>query len=217
MIQRKAKNALRLVPMDGTEPSDDDLLAAAARGEERAFAVLVRRHADRLRALAYRLTGDGADADDLVQEAFCRAFEQAPRWRREGIKFSTWAYRVIMNLAADRARRLKVRKPVALEDISEPVDAQPDAQAYLHDKGRRAAVNAAIAALPDRQRQAVVLTYGEGLSNAETADAMGVSVEAVEAALTRARTSLRDSLREQGWMEEEDGDGQDRRSTRSPR
>lgn len=194
---------LSYLPMVDHNQSDDELLALTARGEERAFALLVSRHADKLRALAFRLTGNGADADDLVQEGFCRAFVQARTWRQEGIKFSTWLYRVVTNLAFDRTRRLKLRRPVALDDIAEPVDGRPSALDHITEEERRRAVNAAIEALPERQRQAIVLTYGEGLSNAEVAGMIGVSVEAVEAALTRARAALRQQLRHHGWMAED--------------
>lgn len=200
-----------------SDAKDDDLLAATARGEERAFALLVERHAERARGLAYRLTGNAADADDLVQEAFCRAFVQSRNWRQEGIRFSTWLHRVITNLAADRARRLKVRKPVALDDVIDPVDDRPDALEALTETARRKAVNAAIGTLPERQRQVIALTYGEGLSNAEVAEAIGTSVEAVEAALTRARTGLRAALAAQGWMEEEKGDERETISARGAR
>jgi len=194
---------LSYLPMAESDQSDDDLLAATTRGEERAFALLVSRHADKLRGLAFRLTGNSADADDLVQEAFCRAFVQARTWRHEGIRFSTWLYRVVTNLAFDRSRRLKTRRLVALDAVAEPIDERPDALDNMNENERRQAVNKAISNLPERQRQVVVLTYGEGLSNAEVAGMIGITIEAVEAALTRARISLRDQLRESGWMTEE--------------
>lgn len=194
---------LSYLPMAESDQSDDDLLAATTRGEERAFALLVSRHADKLRGLAFRLTGNSVDADDLVQEAFCRAFVQAKTWRHEGIRFSTWLYRVVTNLAFDRSRRLKTRRLVALDAVAEPIDERPDALDNMNENERRQAVNKAISNLPERQRQVVVLTYGEGLSNAEVAGMIGITIEAVEAALTRARISLRDQLRESGWMTEE--------------
>lgn len=189
--------------MTPAEPSDDDLLAATARGEERAFGLLVARHAARARALAYRLTGNAADADDMVQDAFSRAFAQAAKWRAEGVRFSTWLHRVIVNQAADEARKRKIRRPVALEDALEPADERPLASEAMEASARAAALRQAIDGLPERQRQAVVLTYGSGLPNAEVAAVLGISVEAVEAALTRARASLKMDMRRSGWIEEQ--------------
>ena len=189
--------------MSGIDPPDDDaLLAAAARGEETAFRVLVERHGAQTRAFARRLAPDAAEADDFVQEAFTRLYRDARRWRSEGVKVSTWLARVVTNLAADAARRRSVRKPVALDDAPEVTDGRPDAESALIDAERRSALDRAIAALPERQRAAIQLTYGSGLANADVAVALGVTVEAVEAALTRARTALKAAMRAQGHLEE---------------
>lgn len=183
-------------------PSDDDLLAATARGEDRAFAALVARHAAKARALAFRLTRNAADADDLVQEAFTRAFTGAAKWRAEGVKFSTWLHRVVTNLAADRGRRQTVRKPTALDDAPDLVDERPDALERIETDARMAALRRAVDGLPERQKQAVLLTYGSGLPNAEVAEVLNTTVEAVEAALTRARQALKAEMRRDGWIEE---------------
>lgn len=188
--------------MSAVEPSDDDLLAATARGEERAFGALVARHAGRARALALRLTQNTADADDLVQEAFTRAFAAAARWQAQGIRFSTWLHRVVVNLAADEGRKRRVRRSVTLDEVPEAIDGRPDASEALERSERAAALRRAIAELPERQRQALVLTYGSGLPNAEVATVLGISVEAVEAALSRARSTLRRDMRKEGWIEE---------------
>lgn len=184
--------------------TDDALMTAAAAGDERAFRRLVDRHAGALRACAWRLTGNSADMDDLVQETFTRAFQIAPRWRNEGVKFTTWAYRVLTNLAIDAARRRKTRGETAMDLVPEPMDEQNDGallDARLETRGRNGALREAIRALPERQRQAVVLTYGSGLANAEVARILGVSIEAVEAALSRARAALKGQMREQGFLE----------------
>ncbi len=118
------------------------------------------------------------------------------------MKVSTWLARVVTNLAADAARRRSVRKPVALDDAPEVTDGRPDAESALIDAERRSALDRAIAALPERQRAAIQLTYGSGLANADVAVALGVTVEAVEAALTRARTALKAAMRAQGHLEE---------------
>jgi RNA polymerase sigma-70 factor (ECF subfamily) len=188
--------------MSAVEPSDDELLAAIARGEERAFGALVARHAGRARALALRLTRNAADADDLVQEAFSRAFTSAARWQAQGIRFSTWLHRVVVNLAADEGRKRRVRRSVTLDDVPETADGRPDASEALERGERAVALRRAIAELPERQRQALVLTYGSGLPNAEVATVLGISIEAVEAALSRARSALRREMRKEGWIGE---------------
>jgi RNA polymerase sigma-70 factor, ECF subfamily len=185
-----------------SDPSDDHLLAATARGEERAFRRLVDRHAGRARALALRLSRNDADADDLVQEAFTRAYERAGRWRSEGVKFSTWLYRVVVNLAADEGRKRAVRRSTPLDEAPEPVSDTRGADETIERDARARALRRAIDALPDRQREAVALTYGSGLPNAEVAAVLGVTVEAVEAALTRARSALKAEMRRTGWIEE---------------
>jgi RNA polymerase sigma-70 factor (ECF subfamily) len=184
------------------EPTDDALLAAAARGEERAFVRLVERHAGRARALALRLTRNAADADDLVQEAFARAYAGAKRWRSEGVRFSTWLHRVLVNMAADEARRRTVRRTGPIAEGQEFADERPSAAAELERRERAAALSKAIDALPHRQREVVVLTYGQGLSNAEAAEVLQTTTEAVEAALTRARSALKAGMRAAGWIEE---------------
>jgi RNA polymerase sigma-70 factor (ECF subfamily) len=188
--------------MTDDEPSDDELLAATARGEERAFGRLVARHASRARALALRLTRNAADADDLVQEAFTRAYTGAVRWRAEGVRFSTWLHRVLVNLAADEGRKKAVRRTGPIAEGQDFPSEQPDAFEDLERAERAKALRLAIDGLPERQRQAVVLTYGSGLPNAEVAAILGTTVEAVEAALTRARSALRGEMRKTGWIEE---------------
>lgn len=188
--------------MTEDEPSDDDLLAATARGEERAFGRLVARHAARARALALRLMRNAADADDLVQEAFTRAYTGASRWRAEGVRFSTWLHRVLVNLAADEGRKRAVRRTGPIAEGQDFPSDQADAFEDMERAERAKALRLAIDGLPERQRQAVVLTYGSGLPNAEVAEILGTTVEAVEAALTRARSALRGEMRKTGWIEE---------------
>lgn len=183
------------------ESSDDELVAASARGDERAFRRLVERHGPRTRSFARRLAGNSADADDYVQEAFTRLWRDAGRWRSEGIKLSTWLARVVTNLSADQARRARVRRSVTMEDAPEPADLGQSAETALIETERRSALDRAISALPERQRAVIALTYGTGLSNSEVATALDTTVEAVEAALTRGRAALKSAMRAQGLLQ----------------
>ncbi|MBI4182792.1 MAG: sigma-70 family RNA polymerase sigma factor [Proteobacteria bacterium] len=172
------------------DASDEDLMARVAAGDEEAFCRLARRNARLGFGLARRLTGSTADAEDVVQEALLRVWTHAPRWRPTAA-FRTWFYRVVVNLCLDRRRR---RAWVALEEADEPADPGPDAVALIERDETGRAVAAAVAGLPDRQRAALLLTYYEGLSNAETAVALATSVSAVETLLVRAKRALRRRL-----------------------
>lgn len=180
------------------EASDEDLMQRIARGDEAAFRLLARRYAARAIALARRITGNDADAEEVVQEALLRVWINAPRWRPFAA-FRTWFYRVVLNLCLSRRRRVPF---VALEAAGDPVDPSPEPGARLERAEADSLVAAAIAGLPDRQRAAIVLTYHEGLSNAEAAAVLETSVSGVEALLVRAKRSLREKL---GGML--DGDG----------
>jgi RNA polymerase sigma-70 factor (ECF subfamily) len=171
------------------EASDEDLMGRIAQGDEPAFRLLARRYAPRAIGLARRVTGNDADAEEIVQEALLRVWTNAPRWRPIA-SFRTWFYRVVLNLCLSGRRRVPF---LALEAAAEPVDiSDPAAELEREQADRRVA--AAIAALPDRQRAAIALTYHEGLSNAETAAVLQTSVSSVEALLVRAKRTLREKL-----------------------
>lgn len=174
------------------EDADDDaLLASSGEGDQRAFQTLVARHLARALSLARRMTGNVAEAEDVAQEAFLRAWQKAPDWRVGEARFSTWLYRVVVNLCLDRKRR----KPMApLEAAGDPLDPTPSAELRLAEDQRARLVASALASLPDRQRAALVLSYYEGVSNVEAAEALGVSVSALESLLVRARKALRAEL-----------------------
>jgi RNA polymerase sigma-70 factor (ECF subfamily) len=172
------------------EPSDHDLMARTASGDERAFRMLVDRHAGHALALARRMLGSGAIAEDMVQEAFLRVWRNAPRWRLQAA-FRTWLYRIVVNLCLNAKRRAPDLSLDAAGDAPDPAPAQ-DLQLEARQRGRGLAD--AVAALPERQRAAILLTYQEGLGNAEVADVLDTTVAAVEALLVRAKQSLRAAL-----------------------
>jgi RNA polymerase sigma-70 factor, ECF subfamily len=172
------------------EASDEELMSRIAGGDELAFRTLSRRHVARGLALARRVSRNAADAEEIVQEAFLRVWVNAPRWRPTA-SFRTWFYRVVLNLCFNRAR---TRPFAALEEAGDPADPGPDPAVQLEGRETDRAVAAAIASLPERQRAAIVLTYEEGLSNAETAAALDTSVSGVETLLVRAKRALRAAL-----------------------
>ena len=171
--------------------ADEGLMVRVGHGDAPAFQVLVHRHLQRTLDLARRMTTSASDAEEIAQEAFLRVWTTAPRWRPEGAQFRTWLYRIVVNLCLDRARR-KAFAPLAA--AGDPSDPAPDALAQLERQETQHRVSAAVRALPDRQRAALVLSYYQDLSNQEAAAVLGVSLSSLEALLVRARRSLRARL-----------------------
>ena len=172
------------------DDSDEALMARVAGGDERAFQLLSRRHLPAMLGLARRILGNAADAEDVAQEAFMRVWTHAPRWQPLA-QFRTWLTRVVINLCLDRKRRAPW---VELETAGDVVDPAPGAGEKAEDNERERMLAAAIEKLPVRQRSAIVLTYGDGMSNAQVAEILDTSVSAVETLLVRAKQNLRRTL-----------------------
>ncbi len=177
-----------------TEAPDAALLVAFANGDPTAGQVLVARLGPRLFAYAARVLGDRAEAEDVVQEAMMKLWKIAPDWRQGDAKVSTWMYRVTANLCTDRLRRRKTRGAVDIDSIAEPEADLQSAVEQMTEKDRADALQGALDALPDRQRQAVVLRHIEGLSNPEIAGIMDIGVEAVESLTARGKRALKAAL-----------------------
>ena len=173
----------------GSAPDDARLLARFAAGDRSAASLLTTRLAPRILQMAVRVLNDRAEAEDITQEAMLRLWRIAPDWQDGHAKVGTWLYQVALNLCRDRLRRRKGRN-VALEDVAEPSDETPSVAAQMQAATRLAALETALAALPDRQRQAVVLRHLQELSNPEIAEIMGISVEAVESLTARGKRAL---------------------------
>lgn len=172
--------------------SDEELMLRVARGDERAFGELTRRYLPRAVGIARRIVRSAADAEDIVQDAFLRLWINAPRWRPIS-SFRTWFYRVLVNLCLNHRRRAPF---IALDRAGDPPDPSAGAGERLEADEIDRALAAAIGALPARQRAAIVLSYREGLSNAEAAAVLDTSVSALETLLVRAKKSLRQTLHE---------------------
>lgn len=178
------------MPFDDLTLLDDDaLLVLYANGDPAAARVLTGRLAPKVHAHAWRLLGDAAEAEDITQEALLRLWRIAPDWRQGEARVTTWLYRVTANLATDRIRRRRGRN-VDLDAIPEPEDDQPRAEDRMQDAARAEALQDALATLPDRQRQAVVLRHIEGLANPDIAEIMAIGVEAVESLVARGKRGL---------------------------
>ncbi len=177
--------------MAAIDDPDEDLVRRVGQGDPAAIQALVARKLPRVLTLAQRMLGDAAEAEDVAQDAMLRAWRQAPRWTPGKAKFDTWLHRVALNLCYDRLRR---RREIPTEAPPDRPDEGPAPDRGLEAADTGARVNAALAGLPDRQREAVVLCHYQELSNIEAAAAMAISVEALESLLSRGRRALRQAL-----------------------
>ena len=189
-------------PRDGSGDADDqDLVRLARTGDRRSFGKLVLRYQSKIYRLARRMTATDEDAEDVLQEAFVKAYRSLPEFKGES-KFSTWLYRITVNLALMKLRKRKVDAvsldiPVRTEEGEVPRDFQngkPDPLANLMEKEAREVLDRAIAELPPSYRAVFVLRHVEGLSTGDTARILRVSVPAVKSRLHRTRTLLRSKL-----------------------
>ncbi len=167
---------------------DEDLVARVGRGDDVAVRQITIAKLPRILALATRLLRDQAEAEDVAQEVFVRVWRHARRWQPGRALFDTWLHMVTLNLCRDRLRRRR-EHPVA--HVVEQIDPAPAADQAISDGEDANAVAAAVAALPDRQREAILLVHYQDLTNIAAAEAMQVSVEALESLLARGRRSLR--------------------------
>ena len=185
---------------DATADADDGtLMQRVAAGDARALELIADRHTPMLFAVAWRMLGDAAEAEDVVQEAMTKAWVKAASWTPVGGGLGGWLRRIATNLCIDRQRK---RAFVSDAEIPERADDSPSADVLIDEARRQAAVAAAMQALPDRQRAAIVLTYYEGVSNAEAAAVLGIGVKALESLLVRARQGLSRSLVQMGMLQE---------------
>ena len=178
-----------------TESGDPDsaILRRIGAGDGAACALLVDRHLRRVTALAGHMLGNRADAEDVAQEVFLRVWKQAPKWRSGEAKFSTWLHRVTLNLCTDRLRRAET----GLNVIGDAASDAPLPDAGLQETAVVTRVQAALAQLPERQREAILLCHFQELGNIEAAAVLELSVEALESLLSRGRRRLRELLLEE--------------------
>ncbi|MBK3775585.1 RNA polymerase sigma factor [Azospirillum sp. YIM DDC1] len=179
--------------MTGLAAETDEVLMARIRaGDQAAYRTLVHRHLKRAYALARRMSGSDAEAEDIAQDAFLQVWQRRGHWTDEGAKFTTWLYRVVVNRCIDHKRRPAGED---LDSVPEPPDHAPDAVTHIQRRQVAARLRDAQDRLPPQQRAALALCYNEGLSSAEVATIMQISVTAVESLLKRARQQLRTLLR----------------------
>ena len=186
---------MKRTPPENSRGIDADLMARAAEGDRLAWQALYARHRDRVFRMARRFLGDNAPARDVTQEVFIALFAHAKRYRPSG-SFLSFVHRLTVNRCINlRAEAFEAkREPQADEELLRVVDERPDPERRLDQEQTAQTVHAALAALPARQRMAVVLSRFEGLSYQEIAAALDCSVSSVESLLFRARRALARTL-----------------------
>jgi len=170
---------------------DADLVVRVGRGDRAAAQALMARHLPKMLTLARRMLSAQGDAEDAVQDAFLKLWTHAARWQPGKAKFETWLYRVTLNQCYDRLRK---KTTVGLEQAAAVADPAPGPENALQNAGLTSQIEAALAALPDRQRAAVLLCHYQECGNIEAAEILGISVEALESLLSRGRRALRTML-----------------------
>jgi RNA polymerase sigma-70 factor (ECF subfamily) len=171
--------------------SDADLLAAHVAGDPVAFEEIVRRHRDRLWAVAMRTTGDPEEASDALQDALISAYRRADQFRGDSA-VTTWLHRIVVNASLDRLRRRAVRAAQPLPDdndalpgavVADPVD-------HMDRREIQLVVTQALAELPEDQRAAVLLVDVEGWSVEDAARMLGCPEGTVKSRCFRGRAKL---------------------------
>ena len=182
--------------------NDKLLIDRCKRGDRDAFDTLVRTYEKRVYNLAYRLSGNYDEANDISADSFLRVF-QALKMFRGDANFSTWLFRIVTNVYLDRRKRTRNKQHLSLEEYIEldenSVARQvedpgptPDVVAEAHE--RTDVLQKAIASLPDYQRTMVILYHTEGLAYDEIAEVLSLPIGTVKSRLNRARLMLREKL-----------------------
>ncbi len=200
--QRSAVAAKRSEPGPGfrtghSREQDEELALVAALGAQdaSAFRALLERHLASVMTTAKRMLRDDAEAEDVAQETMLRLWRSGGEFEMGPGGVLPWLRRVAANLCIDRVRM--GRRETVVDEMPEQAQ-EPEQQKGLEERELSARVGSALSALPERQRQALTLFHYEGLSQIEIAGIMGISDEAVESLLARARRGLKGGL-EKDW------------------
>ena len=181
----------RAEPRIYADATDAELMGWSGNDDRRAFDEIVARHGPFALRVARRLIADPLAVEDVVQDAMVRAWTQAGRFDPTRARFGTWLYQIVVNRCIDYRRRVT---PDQLPEGFDLADPALGADATIEANERQAAILAALRLLPANQRAAMTLVYDEGLSGAEAARVLGVSVKAVERLIARARAQLREHV-----------------------
>jgi RNA polymerase sigma-70 factor (ECF subfamily) len=172
-------------------PDDDEQLVARVRaGDLAAFEAIMRRHNPRIYRAARAILRDDAEAEDVMQDAYVRAYEHLHEFEGRA-RFSTWLTRIAVHEALARVTRRKRYAPLELDSGEAPMHHEPSPEQQVSDVEMRGVLEAAIGELPPEFRAVFVLRAVEGMSGVETAETLGIPEETVKTRLHRARARLR--------------------------
>jgi RNA polymerase sigma-70 factor (ECF subfamily) len=183
-------------------PTDEDLVVAFQSGDIPAFDQLVRRWDRKIQGVIYRIVGNHDEARDLSQEAFLKAYRALGTFKQEA-RCSSWLYQIAINATRDRLRRRRRRTDLSLDDVEEKGesalrDAGQSALDLIESHDLSRAVAAAMAALPEEQREVVILKEYQGLTFPEIAETLDVPLSTVKTRLYRGLGQLKVRLERQG-------------------
>ena len=181
--------------VEGRPLIEQDLIQRARDGDVAAFEELVRMHQATALRVAVLVVGDRSDAEDVTQEAFVKAYHALGRFRQDS-PFRPWLLRIVRNEALNQRRRLGRQDRLGLRLASDRLsgDAAPSPETVVVAGADRESVLAAVNGLPDRYRQVVALRYLLGLSEAETAETLGIPAGTVKSRTARALSRLEVAL-----------------------
>lgn len=179
--------------------SDEGLMERIQQRDHRAFSLLVERRTDMFYGAAYRMVMNVQEAEDIVQEAFLKLWDKPKNWKSgKGAKFTTWFYRVVMNISLDKLRKYKKTESHLIEEIeSQNISQEKEMQMDQEQK----ALNQALKELPENQLMALNLCFYDELANKEAATVMGISVKALESLLMRAKAGVKNHLYREGILD----------------
>ena len=181
--------------------TDEELVERFQNGDPSAFDMLVGRWERKVQGAIYRLVGPGEDVRDLSQETFFKAYRGLGTFKKEA-RFSSWLYQIALNVCRDRMRRGRGKSYVSFDELSEGREAGtesgPSALDLIEARDLSRQVAAAVAALPEEQREVVVLKEYQGLTFIEIAAALDVPLSTVKTRLYRGLGQLRQQLVRQG-------------------
>lgn len=171
------------------DADDSALVRRVAAGDRQALSILVDRHERSLHRYAVRLLADPAAAEDVVQEAWLRLWARADQYDSSAARLSTWMHSIVRNLCIDSLRRSS--RLVCSDAVDETASLQDSPELQHQSRELGTDLRAALAELPDRQRDALLFCHLQGLSNRDAAGVLDVSVEALESLLARGRRQMR--------------------------
>jgi RNA polymerase sigma-70 factor, ECF subfamily len=182
--------------------SDEELVEAFQQGDVSAFDQLISRWDRKIQGAIYRMVGSGEDSRDLCQEAFLKAYRGLAGFKKEA-RFSSWLYQIAVNVCRDRMRRQRGKTVVSLDELTTAGElpfkgTAPSALELMEAGDLSRTVAAAVAALPEEQREVIVLKEYQDLTFLEIAEALDVPVSTVKTRLYRGLTQLRQRLMRQG-------------------